>query len=187
MDARTETNIERLRQLALLLEADNARLLKVIAQLSAQLEQATGTPEQLKFALQMLESLKKRAEDAKEKAEAPKPPPKKRTHFGPTEQPELKQSTIVGVLDEADQICPECGDPLEAWGERAEHSELIDVIALEYKLVKVLRQKYRCDCCGHIETALPPTQVKRFQDGGRYSTGLGVDPALTVNTRVCDA
>lgn len=173
MDTRTESDIERLRQLTLLLEAEVERLLKVIAKLSKQLEKATGKPGQLEIALKTLESLKERAKDvAKEKAEIAKRVPKKRTSYGPTEQPQLKQSTIVGVLDEADQVCPECGDPLKAWGERAEHSELIDVIAIEYKLVKVERQKYRCDCCGHIETALPPTEISRFQDGGRYSTGF---------------
>jgi transposase len=56
-----------------------------------------------------------------------------------------------------------------------EESELVDVVHLEYRLVKVKQQKYTCRCGGCVETALGP---ERAMPGGRYSLDFAIKVAL---------
>ena len=99
---------------------------------------------------------------------------KKRRRSGPRPQPDLETQQVWFELDEADQICPECGDPLEKMGELAEESELIDVVVRKFLVKKVKRQKYTCRCCGHIEAALGP---KKMRGSRRYSPEFAIEVA----------
>ena len=56
-----------------------------------------------------------------------------------------------------------------------EESEMIDVVEVTYRLVKVKQQKYACRCGGCIETALGPA---RATPGGRYSLDFAIKVAI---------
>lgn len=91
-------------------------------------------------------------------------------------QPELPVETVRGELDEADRVCTACGLQLVPMSGQVEASEVIDVRARHYVLVRVERQKYRCTCGGCIETALAPeTAPERAMEGGRYSLAVAAE------------
>ncbi len=56
-----------------------------------------------------------------------------------------------------------------------ESSEMIDVVEVSYRLVKVQHQKYACKCGGCIETAPGP---ERATPGGRYSLDFAIKVAI---------
>ena len=125
----------------------------------------------------MIETLtKKQQETAKQAAATPaKKDPKQRAKSGPTVQPRLPFEERVFELDEADRTCPSCGGQLAPMAEQFEESEMIDVIDVSYRLVKVKQQKYTCRCGGCVETAPGP---ERAIAGGRYSLGFAIKVAL---------
>lgn len=184
----TETDIERLRQVARLLEADNRYLLGRISRLTAELAQAKGEDQNaLALEIQRLqEQLDRRTRElygpSSEKrpsqtpTEETTPAPKKQTGHGRHEQLALPVVEQVHELDEADRICPQCGRPLEKWEGQFEESEEIDVIERQYRIVKHQRQKYLCRCGACVETAFKPEQVI---PKGRYSLAFAVDVAVS--------
>jgi transposase len=56
-----------------------------------------------------------------------------------------------------------------------ETSEMIDVVEVSYRVVKVQQQKYACKCGGCIETAPGP---ERAIPGGRYSLDFAIKVAI---------
>ena len=102
-----------------------------------------------------------------------------RTGHGPTEQPDLPVQEVLCELDEADQVCPECGGELKAIEGLTEDSTEIDVVEVKYLVRKVKKQKYRCTCssCQHIETALGPETPKPVK-GGRYTLDFAIQVIL---------
>lgn len=180
----TEQDPEALRAFAQCARRENELLRRRIATLVDRLAKAEGV-EQTELLTQELAELNKalsspvspgltskserRPRDQKDDSSA-----KAQTGHGPTEQPELVVVDEILELDEADQICPECGGHLGPIDDQFEESELIDVVDVEYKIRKIKRQKYRCDnsCCQHIDTALGTDD--RLKDGGRYSVDFGV-------------
>ena len=101
--------------------------------------------------------------------------PKEQTGHGPREQKQLELVEVSHELDAADAQCPKCGGGLDAWAGQFEESEEVDVVTRKFVIKKHKRQKYRCACCAHIETALGPTKL---QQGGRYSVAFAVDVAI---------
>lgn len=115
--------------------------------------------------------------NANEPADAGDEPEKKKKRRTP--QPKLRGETLRGELDEADRYCTVCGLRLEPMPGQVESSEVIDVRAREYVLVRVERQKYRCTCGGCIETALAPeTAPELAVEGGRYSLAVAAEVAV---------
>jgi transposase len=184
----TETDIERLRQMALLLQTENDRLLKRLTQLSAELAVAQGKDAQtLQLEIQLLKeqldnrtrelfassSEKRAANGNADKASQP------RHGHGPTEQPSLPIVEVIHPLDEADKICPKCGGGLLEWKEQFEEAEEIDVVERSFRIVRHKRQKYRCRCGECIETALGPPKLI---PGGRYSVDFAVSVAVAKYT-----
>ena len=175
----TETDIERLRQVAQLLVAENDRLHHRLQKLSAELAKADGKDaERLQLELALLrEQLQHRnqmifgtssekgpkSRSARAKDETPKKPP---TGHGPSAQPELAIREEVFELDEADQACPKCGGELSAMEGQFEESEVVDVVERSFHIVQEKRQKYVCQCGECVETALGSTKPI---PGGRYS------------------
>jgi transposase len=175
----TETDIERLRQVAQLLVAENDRLHHRLQKLSAELAKADGKDaERLQLELALLrEQLQQRnqmifgtssekgpkSRSARAKDETPKKPP---TGHGPSAQPELAIREEVFELDEADQACPKCGGELSAMEGQFEESEVVDVVERSFHIVQERRQKYVCKCGECVETALGSTKPI---PGGRYS------------------
>jgi len=175
----TETDIERLRQVAQLLVAENDRLHQRLQVLSSQLAKADGKDiERLQLELDLLrEQLHQRNQTifgtSSEKGHKPRPagaedqaPKKPQTGHGPSAQPELPIREEVFELDEADQACPKCGGELSAMEGQFEESEVIDVVERSFHVVQEKRQKYVCKCGECVETALGSAKPI---PGGRYS------------------
>ena len=174
----TESDIERLRQVAQLLQAENDRLHSRLKKLAEELSQASGgEADRLELELGLLReqlharnqtifgtSSEKRKREAKAKGDAPPKEPK-RGH-GPTEQPELPIHETVYELDEADLACPKCGGELSAMKGQFEESEIVDVVERSFRIVREKRQKYVCSCGECVETALGG---EKPVVGGRYS------------------
>ena len=181
LDLRREKDIERLRQVALLLDSQMKHLLGVLANKCAELDDLKGTGQELQLALAILEQAKKDAEaDAKPGAGKDRGGPrgggnkgarKPQEGHGPTEQQNLEHVPLVCEFDCADRTCPCCGGHLEPMIDQAERSEMIDLIDIKYQVVDVERRKYVCKCGSVVETAPGP---ERAVDGGRYSLGFGV-------------
>ncbi len=180
----TETDIERLRQVALLLERENARLFRRLETLAVELREARGEEarslqleiahlkEQLASRTKALfgDSSERRSHEAQ--AEKPKEP---RPGHGPREQKALPIVEVVHELDDPDQACPSCGGGLEPMAGQFEEADEIDVVERSFRIVRHKRQKYRCRCGAGIETALGPDKLVA---GGRYSIDFAVDVAI---------
>jgi transposase len=176
-DLEREQDIEELRRLAIALEAQNRILLDVIAKKSRELDRLRGSKGDIQLTLKMLEELKAKAKQTKDalakiKKETERKP---RSSTGPTEQPRLPVIEQEFTLDEPDRMCPSCGGELRAMTGQFEESEMIDVVEVSYRLVKVKQQKYVCRCGSCVETALGPD---RAQPGSRYSLAFAIKVLL---------
>ncbi len=169
-----EQDIEELRRLALAQHAQIQQLLEVVARKSRELDKLRGKPGDLQLTLKMIAELQAKAaktQEALAKATDPKPAPKPRASTGPTPQPRLPVIEQVFELDDADRTCPSCGGGLAPMRDQFEESELIDVVEVSYRIVKVKRQKYVCRCGGCVDTALGPS---RALPGSRYSLAFAI-------------
>jgi transposase len=182
-----ERDIERLRQVALLLQAENGRLHERLAVLAGELARARGEDaaklqleieilkEQLAARTQALfGASSEKTRQGKDEVGEPKPSTPRNGH-GPREQVSLPIVEQVHELDAADQACPKCGGDLAPWTGQYEESEEIDVVERSFKIVRHRRQKYRCSCGECIETALGPPKLI---PGGRYSIDFAVEVAI---------
>ena len=190
----TETDLERLRQMALLLEAENARLHRRLVELTRALAQATGAAHaqlELELELQHLQeqlagrtralfgpSSERRSGGAE--AEAPSAGAPRRGH-GPRAQATLPLVEVVHArpADEA-APCPQCGGTLAPWTDQYEEADEIDVVERSFRIVRHRRQKYRCRCGGCVATAPGPAKLI---PGGRYSVDFAVSVAVA---KYCD-
>ena len=172
MDLKTEKDIEQLRRIAIVLEAQVLLLLKQLAEL----RKAAGREDELQLTLDLLNTLQERALEIQVPPDVRKKPKKPQTGHGPTPQPDLPVVIEIVELDEPDKTCPSCAGQLEPWAGQFEESELVDVVKVEYRIVKVKRQKYRCRCGGCVETAEGGTE--RVKSGGRYSLAFGAKVAV---------
>ncbi len=162
-----EKDADQLRRIATVQQREIERLTHILALQGAELDRLRGNVGATQEALDLLESLRAREEQARSTKKAKKKrSKKKRSKSGPTPQPELPVVEKTYELDDADQVCTQCGGELVVFEGQFEESEMVDVIEVNYQLVKVKRQKYRCDCGACIDTALGP---ERAVPGGRYS------------------
>jgi len=187
IDVAHETNIERLRQVTLLVMRENDYLHDRLRSLTARLAVAEGTEATtLQMEIELLteqldrqrraafaESSEKRR--SAQKSSDPDNKPKARTGHGPTVQEKLPVVEVVHDLDEADKACPSCGGELGAMQGQFEESGEIDVVERSFRVLRHRRSKYRCSCCSQIETALPPAKLI---PGGRYSIAFAVEVAV---------
>jgi transposase len=186
----TESDIERLRQMALLLQRENARLFARLEALTRELSRARGddvTNLQLQIALLHQEiaaknhalfgrsSEKRNGSSSNGESQKGSSPSEPRPGHGPRSQPSLPIVETVHTLDEADKTCPKCGGDLQEWKGQFEDSEEIDVVERSFRIVRHRRQKYRCGCGECIDTALGPPKLI---PGGRYSVDFAVDVAV---------
>jgi transposase len=184
-----ETDIEILRQTALMLERENQKLVAKIVELTRELSALKGKdPTQLRLQIerlkqQLAERNRRIFGDSSERRPSPevsptqsedKPAPPQKGH-GRREQPQLPVVEQTHVLDGADQTCPACGGTLEEWPGQVEESEEVDVVERAFVLKKHRRQKYRCRCQGCIETAPGPLKLR---EGARYSVGFAIAVAV---------
>ena len=179
-------DIELLRKAALLLQEDNKKLVRLLAQLKKELHALKGgDPEQLKLQIAGLEqqlatrnkmlfgdrSEKRRPRKGESDSEKPA-----QTGHGPRSQPLLPGIEEVHLLDEADKVCSNCGGDLHIWKDQYETSEEIDVVELKYVLKKHLRQKYRCNCGACIVSVHPDPRIVG-EEGPLTGGGLHRSPA----------
>jgi transposase len=184
MDLRHERDIEQLRRIALTQQVQIEHLLKVLEAQSKRIDELTGGDGELQQALELLKQLKKSGnEDAKADSGADgneggdeRKERKPRTKSGPTAQPRLAIRDRIYTLDEPDMMCRSCGGDLRPMDGQFEESEMIDVIDVEYCVIKVKQQKYSCRCGGCVETAPWP---ERACSGGRYSLEFAVKVAIS--------
>ncbi len=176
-DLEREKDIEELRRVAIALEAQNRILLDVIAKKSRELDRLRGSHGDLQATLKFLDELKAKAKATQEAlAKAKKQVERKpRASSGPTEQPKLPIVEQEFTLDQADQMCPSCGGELKPMAGQFDESEMIDVVEVSYRVVKVKQQKYVCRCGGCVETALGPD---RALPGSRYSLAFAIKVVL---------
>jgi len=178
-----ETNVDLLRKKADVLESENERLSRRIGALLRENLTLKGmAPEQVVLNLPgLLEretaprpnrltkpGSERRASFSKEnrpKSTAPQ------TGHGPTEQPELKVVPEVCDVDEADKICPHCGDALHDWDGHEDETEVIDVVERTWVVRKATQKKARCPHGCHVETAIGPERMVR---GGRYTPNVAI-------------
>lgn len=178
-------DIETLRQMALLLDRENQRLIDRIKQLQLEVsrlkgDDAKGAQQELEFLKDLLERRErilrehlseKRTRSESETRDLAAP---QRGH-GPRKQPELLIREQKHELDEADRVCKACGGTLDEMIGQFEESEEVTVVERSFVLVKQLRKKYRCSCNGCVETAPAPPKVI---PGSRYSPEFAVEVAV---------
>ncbi|MCP3983000.1 MAG: IS66 family transposase [bacterium] len=180
MNLVTESNVARLRQVAGILQAQNQHLLKVLTAKCAELDKLKGRPGDLQRVLEGLEAVggqqvESGADSGADTAGSGNKPRKPQTGHGPTPQPDIAHEPQLFELDEADQICPKCGDTLAPEAGDVETSEMVDVVEVTYRVIEVQRQGYECCRCDFHDIAPGPD---RAVDGGRYSLAFGVKVAI---------
>lgn len=182
MDLRRETDIEQLRRVALAQQVQIEQLLRVLRAKCDELAALKGSEDELQQTLSLIESLSKQHAAAAAAAGSPEPNAtsqskrrKPRERFGNTEQPSLPEVPQTFELDDADKKCPQCGGELSPMKGQFETSEMVDVVEVSYRVVKVQQQKYSCRCGACIETAPGP---ERAVAGGRYSLDFAVKVAV---------
>jgi transposase len=174
-DLEQEQDVEHLRRIALAQHLQIEQLVAALARKCKELESFKGSKDELQQTLALINTLlqeKQKLDDdiaAKKKKTSSKP----RAKTGQTEQTQLP---VVDKLcafddDDPDKICDACGGEMHVMVGQFEESELIDVIEVEYRVLKVKRQKYACRCGGCIKTAPGP---ERAVDGGRYSLDVAI-------------
>lgn len=190
-----EPNVDLLRKKARVLEGENTRLIRRVEELLRENLRLKGmTPEQVVLNLPGLVAQaagastagvtragsERRARSAGSSSSAASSEQsaekmQQRGH-GPTPQPSLPVIEETYDLDEADKICPTCGDALEEWEGHEDESEVIDVIERQWQVRKRKQKKYRCrrGCC--METAEAPAKLI---PGGRYAPGVAVNAAVS--------
>jgi transposase len=181
----TETDIERLRQVALLQRAELDRLYARLAQLTEALARARGEDAIAALQLELTaiqEQLAARTRALFSPSSEKRPrlgnrtqAPAPRTGHGPRAQRELPRVEVVHTLDVPDRTCPKCGGGLREMTGQYEEAEEIDVVERSFRLVRHQRQKYTCRCGECIDTALGPPKLV---PGGRYSVNFAVAVAV---------
>jgi transposase len=172
-----EQDVETLRQISLLLDRENQRLIAKNLQLTAELARLRGVSEveQLAFSVQH-ELQQTRAQIFQREDVTPPPAPRRpQPGHGPREQPALPTVEICHELAPDQRQCPACGGDLTEMAGQYESSERITTVKLTYQVEQHLRQKYRCACNGAVVTAPGPAQMI---PGGRYAPAFAVGVAV---------
>lgn len=183
MRIETQTDITMLRQVALVLEQENKRLINKVMELQREIFALQGkAPAQLQLKLAELEAQlairnQKIFGDSSEKrsTEKPKEEKLKQTGHGRSEQVSLPVVEVTHTMDQADKVCSSCGGELREWNGQFEESEEIDRLERRFVVHLHKRQKYRCACGSCIETAPGPVKLMA---GSRYSIDFAIDVAI---------
>ncbi|RKH53956.1 hypothetical protein D7V93_26145 [Corallococcus llansteffanensis] len=182
------TDLETAKQMAALLEAENARLhqrLELLVQENARLKgedaqarlqlELTQLAEQLALMQQRLFGASSEKRKPAVEATPPASARKQRGH-GPRAQPQLPVQEVVLPLDEADKVCGLCGGALKEWAGQTEDSQEVSVVERHFVLKHYRRQKYRCPCgCAPVTAPAPPRLIggwlRRLPDGDEAWSG----------------
>jgi transposase len=176
-----EKDLETVRQAALLLQAENQKLVSRNVELQRELLKLQGHgPEQLALRIAELEQqlaarnkmLFGKSSEKRNRRAKPDGQKAPQEGHGPKDQPNLPiVEEVVPLGAVADAVCPHCEKPVEEWPGQFEDSEEIDVISRVFVKKTIRRKKARCECCRTIVTA--PVPLKLFP-GARYSIAFAV-------------
>lgn len=170
------TDVDLLRTVAKVQDAEIRRLHSMVQQLAS----AKGKDAEAQLAMlqeQLADRCNKslgKGSERRPRDKAKKDRAQQRGH-GTKPQPALQFKELIHSLDEADQVCPDCGGHLKERPGQFVDSEETDVVEIQYILKKHRRQKYRCCQCSHEEVALGPTKLI---PGGRYSLDFAVHTVI---------
>ena len=180
-----EHDLETLRQISLLLDRENQRLITKTLELTAEVARLRGMADPAQLQLAVFRELEqRRAQVFQQEArgsstESPPPTRPPQPGHGPRPQPTLPVVEIRHELPADDRPCPSCGGELMEMVGQTERSERITTAKLTYQVEHHVRQKYRCRCNGAVVTAPGPAQV---QPGGRYAPEFGIGVAVAKYT-----
>jgi transposase len=177
-----EHDLETLRQISLLLDRENQRLITKTLELTAEVARLRGVPDPEQLQLAVLKELEQqrrqvfcRATKRASSATATTPTRPPQPGHGPRPQPTLPVVEIRHDLAPQDRQCPACGGELMEMTSQVETSERITTVKLTYQVEHHVRQKYRCCCNGAVVTAPGPTQIL---PGSRYAPEFGIGVAV---------
>ena len=162
----------------------NRQLIDTVRKLTVEIAELRGLDAaQITFDLPQVTITEKPPTSVKDKVPDPdsetKPPAEPRRGHGPTRQTRLPvEATIHRFGQEPD--CQVCGGTMHVMEGQFEDSEEITVVESTYKISIHRRQKYRCSCNSHIETAPGPPKLI---SGGRYSVDFAIHTAVS---KYCD-
>jgi len=133
-----EHDLETLRQISLLLDRENQRLITKTLELTAEVARLQGLPNPEQLQLAVLEDLQQRraqllhpsAAPARAASAASKRPAQ--PGHGPRQQPTLPVVEIRHELPPSDRQCPACGGELTEMTGQTETSERITTVKLTY-------------------------------------------------------
>lgn len=183
------TDLDTARQVAQLLDKENARLHTRLHALMLEIAALRGQEGQAQYELEVVRlqeqmaALNKKlfgvSSEKQNKASSEQAEPAEREKSTPPEarreQKTLPLQEVVHKLDDADLACAHCGKTLCEWTDQSEDNEEIDVVQRSFVLKKHKRQKYRCDCGAAPVTAEGPL---RMPGGGLYSLDFAIEVAF---------
>ena len=180
---KAEHDLETLRQIALLVDSENQRLVDENVRLRVALARAQGVTETEQLELSVLKQLQDKREsifriDEKrgEKKSKRRKKKKRKQGHGPREQPQLPVIDKVIELAETQKKCSVCAGELGEMTGQFEESEVVTVIKRSFVIERQRRKKYRCRCNANVVTA---PAAPKLQPGGRYSVEFGVEVAIS--------
>jgi len=184
-----ERDVETLRQIGILLDNENKRLVERNRKLTLELARALGLDDKQReqLELSLLQELKKsrdgifRSDEHKHDeggaAEDEKKKKKKRKGHGPRPQRQLPLVELPAFeLAKEDRGCKVCGGTVEEMKGQFEESEWVTVIHREFRRERIRQQKYRCSCNANVVTAPGP---KKLIPGGRYTVEFAAEVAVS--------
>jgi transposase len=175
-----EHDLETLRQIALLVDGENRRLVDENVRLRVELARARGIPDTEQLRLSILRDLDKKREhifriDERRERKPGNGAKKKSPGHGPREQPQLPVIDKVIELAEDQRRCSVCDGELGEMNGQFEESEVVTVVKRNFVIEKHLRKKYRCRCNANVVTAPAPDKLI---PGGRYSIEFAAEVAV---------
>lgn len=176
-----EQNVDTLRQISLLLDRENQRLMATNIELRAELARLRGLPDVEQFAFTVERQLQEtrtrifQRDAADTPQDTPRPTRPPQVGHGPREQPTLPIVEMRHELAGDERQCPACGGALIEMAGQYETSARITTVKVTYQVEHHHRQKYRCACNGAVVTAPGPAQLL---PGGRYAPEFAVGVAV---------
>lgn len=176
---KNEHDLETLRQIALLVDSENQRLIDRVTSLTAENLRLRGIEGSGQLELEVRQNLEAAREEIfridEKKSKASKQRPKRKGH-GPRPQPELPTMERLFELAQAERKCKVCDGELTEMSGQFEESEVVTVVKRSFVVEHHRRQKYRCRCNANVVTASSPPKL---QAGGRYSLEFATEVAIS--------
>jgi transposase len=170
------------KQVAILLEDENRRLVKRLEQLTEEIARLKGESgvRQLELEIARLQQQTGKLQKelfgrSSERRNRNGNGKRKEKRAAEGQQVQLPVQPCPHKLDEADRVCELCGGQLREWEGQTEDSEEVTIIERQYVIHKHQRQKYICKCGAAPVTAPGPLKLMA---GGRYSIEFAVDVAI---------